>query len=220
MLQRTSKLTAQPEAVTADITVKEIKIVDTAVEASKVYDGSTDAKITEKGTFDGLIDGDKVDIVTGKAAYDDKNVGNGKTVAFYEFALSGDDAANYVLAAQPASTTASISAKELTIADLKVKDKQYDGKNTAEIDGTPALVGVVDGDVLTLINGVPTFDSVKIGKNIAISFTAFTLSGDRVTVGNYTLTQPSGITANIVEYVADGSEYSAAAPTTGSTKIL
>lgn len=201
------KLTAQPDAVTADITVKEIKIVDTAVEASKVYDGSTDAKITEKGTFDGLIDGDKVDIVTGKAAYDDKNVGNGKAVTFYEFALSGDDAANYVLSAQPASTTASISAKELTISDLKVKDKQYDGKNTAEIDGTPTLVGVVDGDVLTLVNGVPTFDSVKIGKNIAISFTAFTLSGDRETVGNYTLTQPSGITANIVAYVADGSEY-------------
>ena len=201
------KLTAQPEAVTADITVKEIKIVDTAVETSKIYDGSPDAKITEKGTFDGLINGDKVDIVTGKAAYDDKNVGNGKTVTFYEFALSGDDAANYVLSAQPASTTASISAKELTIADLKVKDKQYDGKNTAAIDGTPTLVGVVDGDVLTLINGVPTFDSVKIGKNIAISFTAFTLSGDSVTVANYTLTQPSGITANIVEYVADGSEY-------------
>lgn len=201
------KLTAQPDAVTADITVKEIKIVDTAVETSKIYDGSPDAKITEKGTFDGLINGDKVDIVTGKAAYDDKNVGNGKTVTFYEFALSGDDAANYVLAAQPANTTASISAKELTIADLKVKDKQYDGKNTAAIDGTPTLVGVVDGDVLTLINGVPTFDSVKIGKNIAISFTAFTLSGDSVTVGNYTLTQPSGITANIVEYVADGSEY-------------
>ena len=201
------KLTAQPDAVTADITVKEIKIVDTAVETSKIYDGSTDAKITEKGTFDGLINGDKVDIVTGKAAYDDKNVGNGKAVTFYEFALSGDDAANYVLADQPASTTASISAKELTIADLKVKDKQYDGKNTAAIDGTPTLVCVVDGDVLTLVNGVPTFDSVKIGKNIAISFTAFTLSGDSVTVANYTLTQPSGITANIVEYVADGSEY-------------
>lgn len=201
------KLTAQPDAVTADITVKEIKIVDTAVETSKIYDGRPDAKITEKGTFDGLINGDKVDIVTGKAAYDDKNVGSGKTVAFYDFALSGDDAANYVLAAQPASTTASISAKELTISDLKVKDKQYDGKNTAAIDGTPTLVGVVDGDVLTLINGTPTFDSVKIGKNIAISFTAFTLSGDRVSVGNYTLTQPSGITANIVEYVADGSEY-------------
>lgn len=202
------KLTAQPEAVTADITVKEIKIVDTAVEASKVYDGSTDAKITEKGTFDGLVDGDKVDIVTGKALYHDKNVGNGKTVTFYDFALSGDDAANYVLSAQPAGTTASISARELTIKNLAVKDKQYDGKNTAEIDGTPALAGVVDGDVLTLINGVPTFDSVKIGNNIPVSFTAFTLSGDSETVGNYTLTQPTGITASIVEYAADGSEYS------------
>ena len=190
-----------------EIQPKEVTISDVKV-ADKTYDGSPDAKITEKGTFDGLINGDKVDIVTGKAAYDDKNVGNGKTVAFYDFALSGDDEANYVLAAQPANTTASISAKELTIADLKVKDKQYDGKNTAAIDGTPALVGVVDGDMLTLINGVPTFDSVKIGKDIAISFTAFTLSGDSVTVGNYTLTQPSGITANIVEYVATGDEYS------------
>ena len=202
------KLIAQPEAVTADITVKKIKIVDTAVEASKVYDGSTDAKVTASGTLDGPVDGDDVTIVTGKAAYDNKNVGNGKTVAFYDFALSGDDAANYVLAAQPANTTANIFAKELTITGLAVRDKQYDGKNTAEIDGTPALAGVVDGDVLTLINGVPTFDSVKIGKDIAISFTAFTLSGDSVTVGNYTLTQPSGITANIVEYVATGDEYS------------
>lgn len=201
------KLTAQPDAVTADITVKEIKIVDTAVETSKIYDGSTDAKITEKGTFDGLINGDKVSIVTGKALYNDENVGNGKTVTFYDFALSGDDAANYVLSAQPEGTTANIFAKELTITGLAVKDKQYDGKNTAAIDGTPTLVGVVDGDMLTLVNGVPTFDSVKIGKNIAISFTAFTLSGDSVTVGNYKLTQPTGITANIVEYVADGSEY-------------
>lgn len=201
------KLTAQPDAVTADITVKEIKIVDTAVETSKIYDGSTDAKITEKGTFDGLINGDKVDIVTGKAAYDDKNVGNGKTVAFSDFALSGDDAANYVLSAQPEGTTANIFAKELTITGLAVRDKQYDGKNTAEIDSTPALAGVVDGDVLTLINGVPTFDSVMVGNNIPVSFTAFTLSGDSVTVGNYTLTQPTGITASIVEYSADGSEY-------------
>ncbi len=173
----------------------------------KTYDGNAKAKITAAGVIDGLVDGDKVDIVTGKALYDDKNVGTGKTVTFYDFALSGDDAANYVLSAQPAGTAASISARELTIKDLAVKDKQYDGKNSAEIDGTPALAGVVDGDVLELVNGVPTFDSVTVGKNIPVSFTAFTLSGNSVTVGNYTLTQPTGITASIVEYSADGSEY-------------
>ena len=173
----------------------------------KTYDGNAKAKITAAGVIDGLVDGDKVDIVTGKALYDDKNVGTGKTVTFYDFVLSGDDAANYVLSAQPAGTAASISARELTIKNLAVKDKQYDGKNSAEIDGTPALAGVVDGDVLELVNGVPTFDSVTVGKNIPVSFTAFTLSGDSVTVGNYTLTQPNGITASIVEYSADGSEY-------------
>lgn len=185
---------------------KEVTITGVTV-ADKVYDGTTHASIVSDGTILGLIGRDEVTVVRGKAAFDDKNVGNGKTVTFYDFALSGEDAANYVLSAQPEGTTANISAKELTITDLAVRDKQYDGKNTAEIDGTPTLVGVVDGDMLTLVNGVPTFDSVKIGKNIAISFTAFALSGDRETVGNYTLTQPSGITANIVAYVADGSEY-------------
>lgn len=173
----------------------------------KTYDGNAKAKITAAGVIDGLVDGDKVSIVTGKASYNDENVGNGKTVTFYDFALSGEDAANYVLSAQPEGTTANISAKELTITDLAVRDKQYDGKNSAEIDGTPALAGAVDGDVLELVNGVPTFDRVTVGKNIPVSFTAFTLSGNSVTVGNYTLTQPTGITASIVEYSADGSEY-------------
>lgn len=186
-----------------EIQPKDVTISDTLV-SDKEYNGNTDASIASVGTVKGLADGDDVTIAVGKATFADKNVGANKTVTFYEFALSGDDAANYVLLAQPASTTASISARELTISDLKVKNKQYDGKNDAEIEGTPTLVGVVDGDVLTLVNGVPTFDSVKIGKNIAISFTAFTLSGDSMTVDNYTLTQPSGITANIVEYAADG----------------
>ena len=186
-----------------EIQPKDVTISDTLV-SNKEYNGNTDASIASVGTVKGLADGDDVTIAVGKATFADKNVGANKMVTFYEFALSGDDAANYVLSAQPASTTASISARELTISDLKVKNKQYDGKNDAEIEGTPTLVGVVDGDVLTLVNGVPTFDSVKIGKNIAISFTAFTLSGDSMTVDNYTLTQPSGITANIVEYAADG----------------
>lgn len=184
-----------------EVTVSGVTVGD------KTYDGNAYAAITDAGALDGLVDGDNVAIVTGKALYHDKNVGTGKTVTFYDFALSGDDAANYVLSAQPEGTTANIFAKELTITGLAVRDKQYDGKNTAEIDGTPALAGVVDGDVLTLINGVPTFDSVTVGNNIPVSFTAFTLSGDSVTVGNYTLTQPTGITASIVEYSADGSEY-------------
>ena len=201
------KLTAQPANTTADITAKEVTIIGTTVETSKVYDGTTDIKITATVTLSGVTDGDDVAIVSGKASYSDKNVGTGKTVTFTDFALSGKDAANYAVV-QPESTTASISAKELTIENLKVKDKQCDGNNTAEIDGTPTLAGVVEGDILELVNGIPTFDSVSVGKDIPIHFTLFTLSGDSTTVGNYTLVQPTGITASISEYIADGSEYS------------
>lgn len=205
-LSETNSYKAGSRTTQLEIAPKEVAIKNVSV-VSKVYDGTTDAKITSEGMLDGVVGGDKVTIEPGKAAYSDENVGTDKTVTFSGFALAGEDAANYILAAQPKGTTASITPKELTIGALIVKDKQYDGKNTAEIDGTPVLIGVVDGDVLELVNGTPTFDSVAIGKDIPIHFTAFTLSGDSVTVGNYTLTQPSGITASIVEYVADGSEY-------------
>ena len=90
-----------------EIKPREVTISGVTV-SDKTYDGNANAKITTAGVIDGLVDGDKVSIVTGKALYDDKNVGTGKTVTFYDFALSGEDAANYVLSAQPASTTASI----------------------------------------------------------------------------------------------------------------
>lgn len=206
-IAETDAFTAASVTTEYEIMRRELTITGTAVEPSKVYDGNTGAEVTAAGTLEGLIDGDRVDIVSGKAEYNDKNAGGGKTVTFCGFALSGEDAANYVLSAQPASTTAGITRRKLTIDGLKVSDKQYDGKNTAAIEGTPTLAGVVGGDVLTLLNGTPTFDRVTVGENIPVSFTEFALFGDSTTLGNYTLTQPSGITANITEYVSDGSEY-------------
>ena len=202
------QLTAQPESVTADITAKAVTITGSTVEATKVYDGTTAAKITNSGTLSDNYDGEKLTIVTGTAAYADKNVGIGKTVTFTGFTLGGSAAGNYALTAQPEAVTADITAKAVTIDNLRIKDKLYDGLTTAEIDGTPTLVGLVEGDRLQLVCGTPTFDSAAIGKNIPVTFTAFALQGDSVTVGNYALTQPAGITGNIGEYIAGGSEYS------------
>lgn len=88
-----------------------------------------------------------------------------------------------------------ISKAELSV-EVKVKDKQYDGFNTAEIE-TAALVGVAEGDKITLINGIPTFDSVEVGENIAIHFTEFMLEAEEDVLNNYTLIQPTGVTASI-----------------------
>jgi len=88
-----------------------------------------------------------------------------------------------------------IAPKELTITSLVIADKTYDGNTIANISGTPSLDGIVGSDAVNLTNGTPTFVSKNAGDDIAINLTAFSLAG--IDAHNYTLIQPTGITANI-----------------------
>lgn len=157
----------------------------------------------------GKIDGDDLSVVMGQANADSPDVGR-RTVTFTGFALAGSDAANYTLAAQPISGSAAITARPLSIGSLTVRDKLYDGLNTAAIEGTPTLVNLADGETLMLRCGTPTFDTVAAGDNIPVSFTEFTIADSaNGKAGNYSLTQPAGITASIKAYTATGAEYTA-----------
>ena len=79
----------------------------------------------------------------------------------------------------------------LTVTGAAAANKVYDKTNAATISGT--LSGVVSGDAVTLI-GTGTFAQVNIGAGIVVTSTS-TLSGTNA--GSYTLTQPTGLTANI-----------------------
>lgn len=188
-------------SVTAEFSIaqKEVTISGVTVAATKEYDGNATAAIQNNGTLSANYDGGNLNFTVGTAAYNDKTAATGKTVTFTGFGLTGSAKDNYKLAAQPANTTANITAKGLTV-DVSVKDKQYNGKNDAEFNGIPALEGVISGDKVNLTNGTPTFASTAAADNIAIDFTAFAISGEDA--GNYTLTQPTGITASIKNYVA------------------
>ena len=178
-----------------EIAKKDVTIENTAVESSKVYDGTTAAKITNTGTLSANYDGDGVQIVSGTAAYDNKNVGTGKTVTFTGFSLTGDRARNYRLVSQPASVTADITAKEITLT-VSVKDKVFDGTTKAELD-TVTHTDFVAGDDVELVNGEPSFAYPCVRADIPIRFTDFRLTGSDA--GNYQLTnaQPEGVTAEI-----------------------
>ena len=144
-------------------------------------------------------------ITQGTAAYDNKNAGTNKTVTFTGFALAGGDKDNYNLTAQPTAVQADITQKELTVVNVTVSDKVYDGTDTAQI-ASAELEGLIEGDQVELTNGTATFASTAVGQNIPINFTDFSISG--ADAGNYTLTQPTGVTANIAEYVAKkGTDY-------------
>ena len=186
------------------ISPRDVTITGTAVESTKEYDGTTAAKITNSGTLSWKGTDDDVSISGGTAAYADKNAEINKSVTFTGFALAGGDKDNYNLTAQPTAVQADITKKELTV-NVTVSDKVYDGTDTAQI-ASAELEGLIEGDQVELTNGTATFASTAVGQNIPINFTDFSISG--ADAGNYTLTQPTGVTANIAEYVAKkGTDY-------------
>lgn len=196
---------------TFTITPKAIQLHTPALE-NKIYDGSTAIVCMyyyPERAMEGKISGDDLSVVMGQANADSPDVGR-RTVTFTGFALAGSDAANYTLAAQPISGSAAITARPLSIGSLTVRDKLYDGLNTAAIEGTSTLVNLADGETLMLRCGTPTFDTVAAGDNIPVSFTEFTIADSaNGKAGNYSLTQPTGITASIKAYTATGAEYTA-----------
>jgi hypothetical protein len=89
-----------------------------------------------------------------------------------------------------------VSPKSLTIDNAAASNKEYNNSNAAVITGT--LNGVVGSDDVSL-NGTGTFASVDVADGIVVSSTS-TLTG--TAAGNYTLVQPTGLTANITPATA------------------
>ena len=90
-----------------------------------------------------------------------------------------------------------INKKKISVTGLQAQNKTYDSTTDAKISGG-ALSGVVSGDdVKGKFPTKGTFAKADAGSNIAVSAADVTLSG--TDKGNYTLTQQSGLEANITK---------------------
>lgn len=109
-------------------------------------------------------------------------------------AQSGD--ANY-LAATQVQQTFNITKKNLTITGLSASNKVYDNNVNATMSGTAALSGVVGSDVVSLdaSNASFKFANKNVGNAKAITIMGYALGGTHA--NNYTLSQPSGFSANV-----------------------
>ncbi len=88
---------------------------------NKAFDGTTDATIATR-TLTGVQGSDDVTLTGGTAAFDDKHRGDNKTVNVTGLTLSGAASGNYTLSSTSATTTASITARGITVtADTKTK---------------------------------------------------------------------------------------------------
>ena len=182
-------------SVTATITIEKKSVTITGLSAgNKVYDGNTTATATGAATVSGRVGSDDVTVTAGTAAFEDKNVGTGKTVTFTGYELAGSDAANYTLSTQPANVEANITPRQITITGVAATDRDYVKDNVKVALTGGELVGVIANDNLGFTLGDGTISDAKAGSNKVVT-TAITLSG--ADAGNYTLTQPTGITVAI-----------------------
>ncbi len=91
-----------------------------------------------------------------------------------------------------------INKVPLTITGLSVTNKPYDGTISATTNGTASLSGIVAGDASNVtLGGTPSavFASASVGTGKTVTVTGYTISGSAS--GNYTLSQPASLTANI-----------------------
>jgi hypothetical protein len=92
------------------------------------------------------------------------------------------------------AATSTVDKATLTVSGSTAVNKIYDGSAVATLSGG-TLQGLVGTDSSTVtLNTSGTFASKNVGNNIAVTSTS-TLSGTGS--GNYTLTQPTGLSANI-----------------------
>lgn len=128
-------LSSATASTTAKITSK--PIVGTFTAASKVYDGTTAATVTDLALV-GIIAGDDIQLTGGEARFADKNANTGKTVTLVGAALSGKDKDNYTLA-----------SVEQALADITQRPASVTPKAVTKVYGTPDpdLTGTLEGFV-------------------------------------------------------------------------
>jgi hypothetical protein len=162
--------------------------------ANKEYDG-TAAAVLSGGSLTGIIGADVVSLADAtNGTFAQTDVGTGIAVST-SMTLTGADAGNYSIV-QPSGITADITTKELTVSDVVADNKVYDGTTDATISGG-VLNGIVGSDVVNLFVGTSgTFAQAGVGTGIVVSASMTLTGGD---ASNYTVAQPTGLTANIVQ---------------------
>jgi len=152
----------------------------TFTDSEFTYDG-TEKQITVKGT---LPTGATVDYTANKGT----DAGTYNATALVKANGYEDLTLNAKMKIKP---------KNLTVSGLAAENKIYDGTTDAEVKGGILSGKVTGDDVDATFPTSGTFASANVGSNIAVSVADITLSG--ADKGNYTLTQPTGLKANITK---------------------
>ena len=166
--------------------------------ADKIYDGTAEATVKDKGTFSNAVSGDTMDY-TVTAVFEDKNVAaGGEKTAYLTVTLNGDTGKNYTLAEDSQKEArARMFPKEVNITGgFTAQDRDYapDNPSVQIIQGEVTFDKKAEGDDLgAQVNG-GTVATPDAGQNKAVTYSA-TLTGEDK--DNYTLGSVPELTVTI-----------------------
>ncbi|WP_245638637.1 YDG domain-containing protein, partial [Hydrogenophaga palleronii] len=129
------------------------------------------------------------------ASFADKNVGTGKAVALSGVTLNGADAANYSVATS-GTTSADITARQVSVSGLSAANKTYDGTSTVSIlDWGTAITGVND-ETLALSRTGASFSQAGAGTGLTVTASGYALADGTHggLASNYQLTSSTATT--------------------------
>jgi len=190
---------ATPAGLSANVTQAIISSISNITTLDKVYNGSTAAALSTSGaTFNGMMLGDSLALNATTTTFANKNVGNGKSVAVSGITLGGADAGNYTLTSTTASTTGNITPKALTITGMSAVNKVYNGTTNASLSGG-AINGLVGSETLGVTGLTASFadKNAGIGKTVTATGSTLVNGGNGGLAANYTISNPTGLTATI-----------------------
>ncbi|WP_076591420.1 GLUG motif-containing protein [Herminiimonas arsenitoxidans] len=164
-------------------TINKADLNVTANGIDKIYNGLTNASVTYN---DDRITGDVLNF-TGNASFNDKNVGNNKTVDVNNIILSGTDAGNYNLISNVASTSANITPASL-IVTANSANKFYDGIAYGGGNGS-TIAGFVNGETIADLFGSLNYGGTAQG---ATGIGNYTITANGLSSSNYTMTFVNG----------------------------
>lgn len=167
----------------------------------KIYDASRAINPTPSGQVSGLINGDQLD-----GRFADKNAGNNKTIAvFYgsgATAIATDASGKPVYGYRAPETGAftllgAVTPAPLSVSGVTANGKVYDATTAATLNTAAASVAPLGADAVTLLSAGASgsFLDKNVGNAKPVSAGGFALGG--ADAGNYTVAQPSGLSANI-----------------------
>jgi hypothetical protein len=187
-------------SATGSITAKTLTVTGLS-STDRTYDGTIVDALAGAAALVGLVDSETFALngqtgLTGTLA--SKNAGTQGVSANLSLgaAANGAIAENYALT-QPTLSSVTIAKANLAVTGLSASNKTYNANTTATLNGTAAVTAIGADNVTLGGAATGTFVDKNVGNSKAVTVNGVTLSGLGTDNGNYTLVQPTGLTADI-----------------------